>query len=79
MEIHLDRRLMEKRIFPAIDVNRSRTRQEERLVAAEDLQRIWLLLRVLSDRELQEASELLIDKLKKTKSNEEFLSKMQKM
>jgi transcription termination factor Rho len=79
MEIHLDRRLMEKRIFPAIDVNRSRTRQEERLVNAEDLQRIWLLLRVLSDRELQEASELLIEKLKKTKSNEEFLSKMQKM
>ncbi|MDP1588953.1 MAG: transcription termination factor Rho, partial [Prosthecobacter sp.] len=77
--LHLDRRLMEKRIFPAIDVNRSRTRQEERLVNAEDLQRIWLLLRVLSDRELQEASELLIEKLKKTKSNEEFLSKMQKM
>lgn len=79
MELHLDRRLMEKRIFPAIDVNRSRTRQEERLVAAEDLQRIWLLLRVLSDRDLQEASELLTEKLKKTKTNAEFLNKMQKM
>ena len=79
MELHLDRRLMEKRIFPAIDVNRSRTRQEERLVNAEDLQRIWLLLRVLSDRELQEASELLTEKLKKTKTNAEFLNKMQKM
>jgi transcription termination factor Rho len=79
MELHLDRRLMEKRIFPAIDVNRSRTRQEERLVAAEDLQRIWLLLRVLSDRDLQEASDLLIEKLKKTKTNAEFLNKMQKM
>ncbi len=79
MELHLDRRLMEKRIFPAIDVNRSRTRQEERLVAQEDLQRIWLLLRVLSDRELQEASELLTEKLKKTKTNAEFLNKMQKM
>ncbi len=79
MELHLDRRLMEKRVFPAIDVNRSRTRQEERLVAPEDLQRVWLLLRVLSDRELQEASELLIEKLKKTKTNAEFLNKMQKM
>ncbi len=79
MELHLDRRLMEKRIFPAIDVNRSRTRQEERLVAPEDLQRIWLLLRVLSDRDVQEASELLIEKLKKTKTNAEFLNKMQKM
>ena len=79
MELHLDRRLMEKRIFPAIDVNRSRTRQEERLVNPEDLQRIWLLLRVLSDRDLQEASELLTEKLKKTKTNAEFLNKMQKM
>ena len=79
MEIHLDRRLMEKRIFPAIDVHKSRTRKEELLVADEDLQRIWLLLRVLSPLDVAEATELLVNKLKKTKSNQEFLAMMQKM
>lgn len=79
MELHLDRRLMEKRIFPAIDVLKSRTRKEELLVVQEDLERIWLLLRVLSPLEVAEAAELLIEKLKKTKSNQEFLALMQKM
>lgn len=79
MELHLDRRLMEKRIFPAIDVNRSRTRKEELLVGREDLERIWLLLRVLSPLDSVEATELLIEKLKKTRTNQEFLALMQKM
>ncbi|HPO11868.1 MAG TPA: transcription termination factor Rho [Candidatus Hydrogenedentes bacterium] len=79
MEIHLDRRLMEKRIFPALDVHKSRTRKEELLVAQEELERIWLLLRVLSPLEIVEATELLIEKLKKTQSNAEFLAMMQKM
>jgi transcription termination factor Rho len=79
MEIHLDRRLMEKRIFPAIDVQRSRTRKEELLVPSEELERIWLLLRVLSSQELPEAMEMLKEKLKKTKTNKEFLASMQKM
>ncbi len=79
MELHLDRRLMEKRIFPAIDVIKSRTRKEELLLAQEELERIWLLLRVLSPLEPAEAAELLIGKLKKTKSNEDFMSMMQKM
>jgi transcription termination factor Rho len=79
MEIHLDRRLMEKRIFPAIDVHKSRTRKEELLVNSEELERIWLLLRVLSPLELTEATELLIEKLKKTQTNADFLSMMQKM
>ena len=79
MEIHLDRRLMEKRIFPAMDVLKSRTRKEELLVSPEDLQRIWLLLRVLGPLETAEATELLVNKLKKTKTNQEFLSMMQKM
>ena len=79
MELHLDRRLMEKRIFPAIDVNKSRTRKEELLVNAEELERIYLLFRVLGPLESTEAAELLIGKLKKTKSNEDFLSLMQKM
>ncbi|NLF58836.1 MAG: transcription termination factor Rho, partial [Candidatus Hydrogenedens sp.] len=77
--LHLDRRLMEKRIFPAIDVNKSRTRKEELLLSPEDLERIWLLLRVLSPLEPSEAADLLISKLKKTKTNDEFLALMQKM
>ena len=79
MEIHLDRRLMEKRVFPAIDVTKSRTRKEELLVNEDDLQRIWLLLRVLTPLSVTEATELLVDKLKKTKTNAEFLAMMQKM
>jgi transcription termination factor Rho len=79
MEIHLDRRLMEKRIFPAIDVLKSRTRKEELLVSEEELQRIWLLLKVLSAMNNLEATEQLVQKLKKTKSNAEFLAMMQKM
>ncbi len=79
MELHLDRRLMEKRIFPAIDVQKSRTRKEELLMSEEDLQRLWLLMRILTPMELDKASELLISKLKKTKNNEEFLALMQKM
>jgi transcription termination factor Rho len=79
MEIHLDRRLMEKRVFPALDVLKSRTRKEELLVNDDELQRIWLLLKVLSPLSVTEATELLIDKLKKTKSNSEFLQMMQKM
>jgi len=79
MELHLDRRLMEKRIFPAIDVNKSRTRKEELLISPEELERIWLLFRVLGPLEPTEAADLLIGKLKKTKSNEDFLALMQKM
>ena len=79
MEIHLDRRLMEKRIFPAIDVQKSRTRKEELLIAESELQRIWLLLKVLSPLSTVEATELLVEKLRKTKSNNEFLNLMQKM
>lgn len=79
MEIHLDRRLMEKRIFPAINVMLSRTRKEELLIPKEDLEKIWLLLRVLSPLDTVEATELLIEKLKKTKNNADFLNSMQKM
>jgi len=79
MEVHLDRRLMEKRIFPAIDVLKSRTRKEELLIPEEELNRIWLLIKVLSGQGTIEAAELLIDKLKKTKTNAEFLQMMQKM
>ena len=79
MEIHLDRRLMEKRIFPAIDVLKSRTRKEELLIEPEELSRIWLLVKVLSPLEVSEATELLVEKLRKTPSNKDFLAHMQKM
>jgi len=76
MEVILDRKLSDKRVFPAIDIQRSGTRKEELLQAKEDLQRIWVLRRVLNPLSPVEAMELLIDKLSKTRSNGEFLSNM---
>ncbi len=78
MELQLDRTLYERRIYPAIDVNRSNTRKEELLLSKEELDRIWVLRRVLSPLNDVEAMELLIDKMKKTKSNKEFLESMNK-
>jgi transcription termination factor Rho len=78
MELQLDRVLYERRIYPAIDVNRSNTRKEELLLSKEDLDRIWILRRVISPLNDVEAMELLIDKMKKTKSNKEFLEAMNK-
>jgi transcription termination factor Rho len=79
MEIHLDRKLVDKRVFPAIDIQKSGTRKEELLLAREDLNRIWVLRKVLNPLSAVEAMELLLDKLKKTGSNSEFLAAMQKM
>lgn len=79
MEIHLDRRLMEKRIFPAMDVKKSRTRKEELLLSEDEMAKMWLLHKVMGPLEATEATELLHQKLKKTKTNEEFLGMMQKM
>jgi transcription termination factor Rho len=76
MEIHLDRRLMDKRVFPAIDINKSGTRKEELLVAKEDLNRIWILRKVLSQLSVVEAMEFLLDKIHGTKNNKEFLESM---
>ena len=75
-ELHLDRRLVEKRIWPAIDVNRSGTRREELLLNEDELKLIWVLRRVLNDMNPSEAMELLINRMKRTKSNEEFLLSM---
>ncbi len=75
-ELHLDRRLVEKRVYPAIDVNKSGTRKEELLLHPEELQKISLLRRVLSDMHPVEAMELLVNRAKKTKSNAEFLITM---
>ena len=79
MEIHLDRKLTDKRVFPSIDITRSGTRKEELLIAREDLNRIWILRKVLNPLSAVEAMELMLDKLGKTKSNGEFLGAMQKM
>ncbi len=78
MEIHLDRRLLERRIFPCIDINRSGTRKEELLVSESDLQRIWLLRKLLADMNSVDAMEFLLDKIMQTDSNREFLEIMNK-
>jgi len=73
MEITLDRNLFQKRIYPALDIQRCNTRKEELLYEAEELKKIWLLRKVLKELNADEAMELLIDRLSKTKSNGEFL------
>jgi len=76
MEIILDRKLVDKRTFPAIDIQRSGTRKEELLIPKEDLARIWVLRKILNPLSPVEAMELLIDKLGKARSNSEFLANM---
>jgi transcription termination factor Rho len=76
MEIGLDRKLVDKRVFPAIDINRSGTRKEELLVPKDELNRIWILRKVLNPLSTVEAMELLLDKMGKSKSNSDFLSSM---
>jgi len=76
MEIHLDRRLMERRIFPAINIEKSGTRKEELLLEEWELQRIWVLRKFLATMDPIEAMEFLLDKLKKFKTNREFLKAM---
>ncbi len=79
MEIHLDRKLVDKRVFPAIDIGKSGTRKEELLLPREDLNRIWVLRKVLTPLSQVEAMELLLDRMGKTRSNSDFLASMQKM
>ena len=79
MEIHLDRKLVDKRVFPAIDIQKSGTRKEELLLDGDDLNRVWVLRKVLTPLSPVEAMELLLDKMGKTKSNSDFLASMQKM
>ncbi len=78
MELQLDRVLFQKRIYPAIDIKKSNTRKEELLVGDDELKKVWLMRKVLNDLNSVEAMELLIEKLKKTKSNKEFLKTMNK-
>ena len=76
MEINLDRRLVDKRVYPAIDIQRSGTRKEELLMTEEELNRIWMLRKALSSLNPVEAMELIIGKLKKTKTNVQFLKSL---
>src|SRR5262249_27077742 len=76
MEIVLDRKLADRRIFPAIDINRSGTRKEELLLEDTTLNRVWILRKLLQPLNTVDAMEFLVDKFTKTKSNEEFLTSM---
>jgi transcription termination factor Rho len=76
MEVHLDRRLVERRIYPAIDINKSGTRREDLLLPGDVLQKLWLLRKVLAPLNVIDSMEFLRDKFEKTKSNDEFLSAM---
>lgn len=78
MELYLDRKLSDRRIFPALDINRSGTRKEELLINSEDLNRIWVLRKVLQPLNTIDAMEFLIEKIKGTKNNAEFLASMSK-
>ena len=75
-ELHLDRRMVEKRVWPAIDVNKSGTRREELLMTEEELRRVWILRRVINDMNPVEAMEMLTHRMKRTKTNDEFLMSM---
>jgi transcription termination factor Rho len=77
MEIHLDRKLSEKRIFPAIDLNRSSTRREELLLTQKELEGIWSIRKIFSIGDAQEATEQLINMMLKTSNNLEFIDSLQ--
>jgi len=79
MELVLDRRLSDRRIFPSMDINRSGTRKEELLLDERELSRVWILRKVLSEMNVIEAMEFLLDKIKSTKSNKDFLDLMSEM
>jgi transcription termination factor Rho len=76
MEINLDRRLVDRRVFPSIDIQRSGTRKEELLLDKNDINRIWLLRKVLQPMNTVESMEFLLEKMQATKNNREFLDSM---
>ena len=78
MEVHLERRLAEKRVYPAINLNKSDTRREELLIKPEILQKIWVLRKLIYDMDEAEAMEFLLGKIKQTKNNAEFFDLMRR-
>lgn len=77
-ELHLDRKIAEKRIYPAINIRRSGTRREDMLFNEADLQRLWILRRLLAEMEDVQGIEFLLDKLRQSKTNDEFFDSMRK-
>ncbi|MDP6361511.1 MAG: transcription termination factor Rho, partial [Planctomycetota bacterium] len=78
MELHLERKIAEKRVYPAINIRRSGTRREDLLVTDDDLQKIWILRKILHDMDDIAAIEFLLDRMKNTKTNEEFFASMKR-
>ena len=78
MEVHLDRRISEKRVYPSININRSGTRREELLIEPDMLQKIWILRKLLHPMDELGAMEFMLDKMKNTKSNDEFFNSMKR-
>jgi transcription termination factor Rho len=78
MELHLDRKLVEKRTFPAIDINKSGTRKEELLIEKSALNRIWILRKIIHPMNVVDSMEFLLDKLSEAKTNQAFLDSMSK-
>jgi transcription termination factor Rho len=78
MELHLNRKIAEKRVFPAIDFNRSGTRREELLTKADELQKMWILRKIVHEMSEIDAMEFLIDKLSMSKTNDEFFELMRR-
>jgi transcription termination factor Rho len=78
MELHLNRKLAERRVFPAIDFNRSGTRREELLTTPDELQKMWILRKIMHPMGEVEAMEFLIDRLQMTKTNDEFFESMKR-
>lgn len=78
MEIYLDRHLSEKRVFPAIDINRTGTRKEDLLLADDVLNRVWILRKILAPMSPIDSMEFLLDKMRGTKSNKDFMNAMGK-
>ena len=76
MELVLDRELSDKRIYPSININKSGTRREEKLLSNRDLSRIWVLRKLLAEMKTKEAMEFLLERLSRTKTNREFLDTM---
>jgi transcription termination factor Rho len=78
MEVHLNRRIAEKRVYPAIDINRSGTRREDLLIPPDMLQKVWILRKLLHPMDELAAMEFMLDKMKNTKTNDEFFNAMKR-
>jgi transcription termination factor Rho len=78
MELHLERRIAEKRVFPAININRSGTRREELMMNPQDLNKVWILRKVVHEMDEIGAMEMLIDRLKQSKTNAQFFDSMKR-